>query len=184
MHTLICFGDSNTYGYDPRSPLGGRFAPDLRWTGQLTGWAVHEAGQNGRTIPCRPGELAEPSRLAAALEPGGRFLVMLGSNDLLLGRSAPETAARMGAFLRTLPAAVPLLVAPPPLRRGTWVREPGLPDASRQLSRLYEDLAEELAIPFADAGAWGVETLFDGVHFSEAGHRSFAAGLQTALDRL
>ena len=28
---VICFGDSNTYGYDPRSWLGGRYDPDSRW---------------------------------------------------------------------------------------------------------------------------------------------------------
>ena len=28
---VICFGDSNTYGYDPRSYLGGRYDPDSRW---------------------------------------------------------------------------------------------------------------------------------------------------------
>lgn len=26
----ICFGDSNTYGYDPRSRLGGRYDADSR----------------------------------------------------------------------------------------------------------------------------------------------------------
>ena len=28
---VICFGDSNTYGYDPRSWIGGRYEPDSRW---------------------------------------------------------------------------------------------------------------------------------------------------------
>ncbi len=28
---IICFGDSNTYGYDPRSYLGGRYDADNRW---------------------------------------------------------------------------------------------------------------------------------------------------------
>ena len=27
---VLCFGDSNTWGYDPRSPLGGRYGPDSR----------------------------------------------------------------------------------------------------------------------------------------------------------
>ena len=26
---VICYGDSNTYGYDPRDPLGGRY--DMPW---------------------------------------------------------------------------------------------------------------------------------------------------------
>ena len=28
---LLCFGDSNTYGYDPRSYLGGRYGETVRW---------------------------------------------------------------------------------------------------------------------------------------------------------
>lgn len=27
---VICFGDSDTYGYDPRSYLGGLYDPDSR----------------------------------------------------------------------------------------------------------------------------------------------------------
>ncbi len=28
---IICFGDSNTYGYDPRGYFGGRYEADNRW---------------------------------------------------------------------------------------------------------------------------------------------------------
>ena len=35
---------------------------------------------------------------------------------------------------------------------------------------------------FADAGQWGVDLLFDGVHFSEAGHWAFAEGLRLVLE--
>ena len=33
MHRMkvICFGDSNTYGYDPRGYFGGRYDGDNRW---------------------------------------------------------------------------------------------------------------------------------------------------------
>ena len=33
---VICFGDSNTYGYDPRSYLGGRYGPRDRWVDRRT----------------------------------------------------------------------------------------------------------------------------------------------------
>ena len=51
---LICLGDSNTYGYDPRSWLGGRYPADSRWVDILaakTDWEVLNLGQNGREIP-------------------------------------------------------------------------------------------------------------------------------------
>ena len=77
---IICFGDSNTYGYDPRSYLGGRYGPDSRWVDLLaarTGWDVRNQGQNGRTIPGGPVPFPADTDL---------LTVMLGTNDLLQGR--------------------------------------------------------------------------------------------------
>ena len=39
---LLCYGDSNTYGYDPRSYLGGWYLESIRWTALLDrrGWQV------------------------------------------------------------------------------------------------------------------------------------------------
>lgn len=51
---VICFGDSNTYGYDPRGYFGGRYGADCRWVDILaaeTGWTISNMGQNGREIP-------------------------------------------------------------------------------------------------------------------------------------
>ena len=45
---VICFGDSNTYGYDPRGYFGGRYDADSRWVDILateTGWAICNMGQ-------------------------------------------------------------------------------------------------------------------------------------------
>ena len=55
---------------------------------------------------------------------------------------------------------------------------------SRRLAPCYRALAEGLGLSFADGGQWGVELLFDGVHFSPAGHRAYAAGIQKALSPL
>lgn len=51
--TLLCYGDSNTYGYDPRSYLGERYPRSVRWTGLLAeeGYTVRNEGMNGRSIP-------------------------------------------------------------------------------------------------------------------------------------
>ncbi len=52
-HRIVCYGDSNTYGYDPRSYLGGRYPEAVRWTALLNteGREVINEGQNGRPIP-------------------------------------------------------------------------------------------------------------------------------------
>ena len=47
-------------------------------------------------------------------------------------------------------------------------------DASTALNQSYKGLAGRLGIGFADAGAWNIPLAFDGVHFTEEGHRIFA----------
>lgn len=179
---LICFGDSNTYGYDPRSFLGGRYPTENRWTDLLagmTGRDVLNLGLNGREIPASPESLTELPRQDDLL------IVMLGSNDLLCHPrfTAGNVAARMEGFLQSLPSCRILLTAPPPMALGTWVAEERLIRESTALAEEYETLARRLGIGFADAGQWGVELTFDGVHFSPAGHQAFAKGLRELLVR-
>ena len=111
------------------------------------------------------------------------FLVMLGTNDLLQGASAKESAARMEAFLTPmLPHCKQiLLVAPPPMKRGAWVPTDALVDESIHLAEEYKLLAEKLNLPFVDTRNWNIEFTFDGVHFTEAGHRAFALSLDDFL---
>ena len=176
---IICFGDSNTYGYDPRSFFGSRYPAEHRWVDLLaeaTGWEVENHGMNGRSIPAAPDEF-----LLRACADADAVIVMLGSNDLLQSAGAEGAAARMKAFLRQLPRRPILLVSPPPMIPGTWVTDERLLTESRELPLLYAALAGQLGISFADAGKWNVELLFDGVHFSEAGHHAFALGIQEAM---
>ena len=98
---ILCFGDSNTYGYDPRSFFGDRYGAEDRWVDLLAKQTGHEcinAGANGREIPHNPHAL----RLLTEHVPVDIFLVMLGTNDLLQGTSAKKATARMEAFLKTL----------------------------------------------------------------------------------
>ena len=90
---VICFGDSNTYGYDPRGYFGGRYDADSRWVDILaaeTGWAISNMGQNGREIPTSAPPFPSDTDL---------LIVMLGTNDLLQGRSPEQAAERLERFL-------------------------------------------------------------------------------------
>lgn len=180
---LICFGDSNTYGYDPRFPLGERYSDDVRWTNLLakaTGWDVVNVGLNGRRIPHSPAEVtAIQNRLTPDVD---CLVVMLGGNDISHGLEIEEVSARMEAFIRQLPCARILLVAPPPAQPGTWVSAEELLRRRGSMAVIYRDLAEKLGIGFANAGEWGVELSFDGVHFTPDGHQAFARGIQQALE--
>ena len=184
---LLCLGDSNTYGYDPRGFFGDRYPAECRWVdilAQQTGWEIRNEGQNGREIPSRPfqyqraGELLTPN-------PPDIFAIMLGTNDLLRGYSAVVACSRMEAFLRYIQPKCGqiLLIAPPPMKRGAWVTEENLIAESMKLAEAYQALSQRLGIAFVNAGQWNVELTFDGVHFTEAGHRAFAEGLYAYLTK-
>ena len=171
---VVCYGDSNTYGYDPRSFFGESYSPENRWVDILSekkGWKVINDGMNGREIPIR----------SVAFPPDTDLLiVMLGTNDLLQFQS-PETAcSKMEKFLEPLTLARKkiLLIAPPPMKIGEWVQDQELIDDSITLAKHYQALAEHLGIHFADAGeVENISLAYDGVHLTEEAHRAFAEGV-------
>ena len=174
---VICFGDSNTYGYDPRGYFGGRYDADSRWVDILaekTGWPICNMGQNGWEIPSSAPPLPADTDL---------LIVMLGINDLLQGRSPKQAAERLERFLSgiSLDRSKILVIAPPPVKRGAWVPSQQLIDDSHAFAQLCQALAEQLGTRFADAGKWDISLAYDGVHFTEQGHRAFAAGLLEEL---
>ena len=183
---LLCFGDSNTYGYDPRSYFGSRYDAPNRWVDLLaakTGWELLNAGQNGREIPRRTHELQQVQQLLNLSGPVDAMLIMLGDNDLLQGASVEAVTARMKAFLAQLPHTCGkiILVSPPPLKPGTWIANPQTLKDVRSLALCYQTLAEQSGINFISTLDWNLELTFDGVHFSEKDHALFAEKLFAAL---
>ena len=176
---VICYGDSNTFGYDPRSYLGDRYGPDDRWVdilAELTGWEVRNNGMNGRRIPDREVVFSRSA---------DRILLMLGTNDILQGNTARQTAARMEVFLRTLVEIRHklVLITPPPLTRGEWVPDSRLPQ-SRELCDCLAQVAENAGILCINTASWNIPMCYDGVHFTEEGHRLFAGNLVKELAKI
>ena len=183
---IVCIGDSNTWGYDPRGFGGGRYPAAVRWAARLddcSEWVIHNLGENGREIPHSAFALRLLEQQLDALAPFDGICLMLGSNDLLCGASPAAAAVRMENLLDRLGAygAPLLLIAPTPFCPGTWVAEEQLTHASAQLAGLYRTLAQDRTVAFADAGGWDIPLAFDGVHFTEEGHVKFAEQAQAAF---
>lgn len=166
--TILCYGDSNTYGYDPQSPWAGgtrpRCAGRISWplfsrTGRSSIWGERPGG------PPPPLGGPAPGGGAEALLPVDAVVILLGSNDLLQ-MSPPQAEVvveRMRALLAWLLVRRGqwggqtqfLLSAPPLMRRGAWVADDAWVEASRHLAEQYGALAREQGIAFADGSAWG-----------------------------
>ncbi|MBO7251279.1 MAG: lipase [Oscillospiraceae bacterium] len=175
---VICFGDSNTYGYDPRSWIGGRYKQQYRWTDILqkeTGWSIQNWGINGQQIPAVSPEIPDDTDL---------LIIMLGTNDLLQGYSHKETAQRMNTFLQTFPASrnyALILISPPSMRYGEWVSDETILTNSQMLEQEYQAIAKIHSIPLICTGCWKIPLAYDGVHFTQEGHQLFAKLLKKEL---
>ena len=108
---------------------------------------------------------------------------MLGTNNLLQGSTANETAMRMDRFLSTIPFPADriILIAPPAMRPGEWVSDEKLLKESMHLPAAYEKIAAARSIRFINASSWHIPLCFDGVHFTESGNVIFANNLLTIL---
>lgn len=140
MHNILCFGDSNTWGYDPTAtataPMPVRHTLEVRWTGVMAtdlgpGYRVIEEGQNGRTTvhedPTAWASRNGRTYLPACLEshkPLDLVILMLGTNDLktMFGLAPSEIASSVSMLLRIIAqsdvgpggkAPKTLLVCPP-----------------------------------------------------------------------
>lgn len=183
---ILCFGDSNTYGYDPRSYFGGQYGPEHRWVDILAkklGCKAVNAGENGREIPRREWELIGFDLMMTNQKPLDLLLIMLGGNDLLQGNSVEAVTERMEKFLGkiSLDKDKIVLIAPPAMKPGAWITRERLLEDSVQLISAYRSVAHKAGIRFVDTTDWEIEVTFDGVHYSEKGHHIFAENLSQHL---
>lgn len=172
---VVCYGDSNTYGYDPRGFWGGQYEYNwVRILAEKTGWSIQNEGENGREVSALTVLCPDDADL---------IIVMLGTNNLLQNEAPDSICNAMEQFLMLQKSKKLVLISPPYLQPGAWVDSQQLIDASIQLSRCYEALSRKLNIRFVDAGKWNIPLAFDGVHFTEEGHRVFAEKLYCDLER-
>lgn len=206
---IICYGDSNTYGFDPRSFMGGRYDKENRWTGILEkslNCDIINMGQNGREVPVNQFSIqALCNTFVRSLEScETRLVIMLGVNDILCGRGAEETGTRMEKFLKelleesrvlidaslgqnagitadTLLAEKISIIAPPEISQGAWVDDLDYISQTIELGDCYRQISEKTGIGFIDARNWNIDVTFDGVHFSKEGNAEFASRIMQYL---
>jgi lysophospholipase L1-like esterase len=192
MAVIVAFGDSNTWGWEPKSAT--RYKPDVRWTGVMQrelgpGYHVIEEGLNGRTTvfddpiePDRRGADYLPPCLRSQA-PLDLLIIALGCNDMKKRFSASPSDIASGAERLILmaraeavgpdgaPPAI-LLVAPPPIGKLTDFAEmfEGAREKSLVLAERYRAVAERQRVGFLDAGEFVACSDLDGVHFAPDGH--------------
>ena len=181
---IVCYGDSNTYGWDPRCFSGNRYPdpwPEL--AGRITGHEFINCGEPGRIVPCRKEQLEWFRRDVKANDPE-ILMIMLGTNDLFYTteHTAGDVAQRMGKMIsfaidNNLAEKILLLSCP----HVTLQDEPYM-TVLEGISEEYRMLAQKEKIWFADPLHWDIPLAYDGVHFTQEGHRIFAEKINREIE--
>ncbi|TBL80480.1 GDSL-type esterase/lipase family protein [Paenibacillus thalictri] len=194
--TIVCFGDSNTWGYNAET--GSRFDEKTRWTGLLasdlgSSYRVIEEGLSGRTSVCEDPLFEGLSGISyihpclMSHSPLDLVVIMLGTNDtkdrfgltsfniaqgiVRLARKAKATEAGIGGQ----PPEV-LVIAPPPIGEkyiDTAVGKPMGTQCSVKSLELADHLAQLLqgtGIHFADSKEHVAMNEVDYMHLDTEGH--------------
>lgn len=191
---VLCFGDSNTWGYIPES--GKRYPHAIRWTGQLQRllgdqWEVIEEGLNGRTIatddPLRPFRKGHQALMSLVLShrPVDVLVIMLGTNDFMkrLNLTPHDLGEHLTAVINQVrqldfsPYEAPrkiLIICPPPLGPFPIPEDvndfAGASEKSRQLPAIFERVAISLQCDYLNAGEIISVSPIDGIHFDQSAH--------------
>lgn len=206
VKTVLCYGDSNTWGADPAS--GPRFVWDDRWPGVLqrelgAGYRVIEEGLPGRNtrwddpIERQRNGLTQLGPVLESHVPLDLVIVMLGTNDLKrrYNLTASDIAQSAGDLARTAqliaknaadePARV-LLVAPPPIAELTDydLLFEGALEKSLKFSHYFALAAKWYKLDFFDAGSAIKSSPIDGIHFEVEEHHKLGKALAAKVRQI
>jgi lysophospholipase L1-like esterase len=204
LKTILCYGDSNTWGCRDDGPY--RYSLPERWPGILqarlgSDYHVIEEGLPGRTTVLD--DPYEESRngltyLRPCLDSHNpeMVLLLLGTNDLKrrFDISAWDIAMGAARLVRAIlgtpcavggrPPEVCLMAPPPVLEIGPYASMfEGASAKSRELPALYRKVAEETGALFVDASSVVEPSPTEGLHWRQSEHVKLAEVLAESVRR-
>jgi lysophospholipase L1-like esterase len=213
VKTILCFGDSNTWGSATVARPDGRYAPAERWPGVLAArlgdrWNVVAEGLSGRTTvhpdPIEGHWLDGSTYLPPCLKshkPLDAVAIMLGTNDLKARFSVParDIALGVGVLLKIVRqseagpnggAPKMLVICPPPILQ-TFGERPdfaemlaGGYEKSLRLAPAYAAVAKEHGAAFLNAGDVIKSSAYDGIHLDPEAHAALGKAVADSIAKL
>ena len=202
---ILCFGDSNTWGYIPGT--GQRHPQNIRWTGLLQQslgdtYEIIEEGLNSRTTVLEDSK-HEGKNGATYLKPCLQshypldlVVLMLGTNDLKerFNRTPEQIVQGVEELIKIInnpeyhydvqPKI--LLISPPVVDEsvsGVQEKYLGAEVKSRQLGDLYQVMAEKYSCNFIDSAKTVTSSKVDGYHLDQESHQKFAAVISNTIKK-
>ncbi len=205
MKKVVCFGDSNTFGYIPQN--GSRYSKDKRWTGILQNltngsFEIIEAGCNNRTgfVENPAGdEYTGYKALSSLLKKHKNLfciILAIGINDLQKFYSINEKDIENGLsnlieIIKKDNPKTKIIIASPSnitehISDGDFkiMFDKSSIEKSKKFSRIYKKIAEQKDCIFIDLNEIATVSTKDGLHYEESEHKKIAQVMFKELSKL
>jgi lysophospholipase L1-like esterase len=189
LKTIVCFGDSNTWGYVPGS-VRDRFPRHVRWPARLATALEDEAeviaeGLNGRTAtiesPVAEGRNGLPYLVPCLRShaPVDVLVIYLGTNDaywlepMMVARSIGRLVKVARAAEAGPDGGAPdvIVVCPPPF-------------GGHQLAPAFKEVCDELGCELLDLEGIATYSEIDDAHLEKAGHIAVATAVEARVRQI
>ncbi len=198
MKKILCYGDSNTYGFNPKT--GGRYDKDIRWSGLLSSYLpnykIIEEGMNNRT-----GFFKNPSGLKQS---GGEYLpiflqnnkdidiciLSLGTNDAQFFYELDDTKTALGLknLINSIKEVNPKtkIIIVPPVKITDRILKSSIfsmmfdknsIEIIQKVFPVFENIAKTNDCQYFDFNKITAPSEFDGLHYSAESHKIIAKKL-------
>ncbi len=210
MKNILCFGDSNTWGYIPGTAA--RYDENTRWTGVMQnalgeGYRVLEDGLNARTSvyedpwsPWRLGKEALPIALVAQ-KPLDLLVLMIGTNDLKFtdaygAAKGAETLISLAQMVqdrkessKVFPNGLKILLVSPILLDPCVANDEygtlrNGAEESKKFLKYYKHVAEAKGVEFFDAASVAQPSKVDGIHMMPEEHKALGEALAAKVKEI
>lgn len=200
MKKILCFGDSNTFGYNPNN--GSRYNENSRWTGILknlckNNYEIIEAGCNNRTAFSNnpdgiqfTGYMILPEYLKKFYD---IIILAIGINDLqkFYNPTLEEFETGIENIIKKIRESLPncniIILSPSHITENIlnsnfrfMFNETSI-EKSKQITPIYEKIANEYNCKFLDLNKIVIPSEIDGLHYEVEEHKKIAQSIITLL---
>ena len=203
MKKIICYGDSNTFGFNPKD--GSRFDENTRWTAILQKNTETEYEVINEGVCDRTGFVSNPKgflfsaqkhfpKLILKSEDIDLLIIWLGTNDLQF-----QYDISIGAIERGLenliklaqPKAKNIIIIPPVVLSEKVLEgffnfqfDQTSIIKSRKIGRIYRQITNAYHCNYFDINKFTTPSDFDGLHYDENSHKIIADKLTDFIKQI
>lgn len=196
MKKVLCFGDSNTYGFVPGTAQ--RYDENTRWTGRLKKIArdydITEAGCNNRTaFTVNPAgkDFTGFEILPEFLKNNYDIIILaIGINDLqkFFNPSIDDIKSGMEKLVKMIPCGAEIILVSPSALSNDVLKgafssqfdETSI-KKSKKLAGIYKEVADEFNCKFIDLDKIVKVSPKDGLHYEPEAHKKIADAIYKLL---